>query len=332
MNMRIMPTVSAIIPVHDGGDKFKQCVNSLVRAVPPCDEIIVVADGESDGSWQYAKQFDIGVIKIDLAGGPARARNIGAQKARGDIFFFVDADVAIPENAVGIVKAFFTQCPDVSAIMGSYDDSPSEMNFLSQYKNLFHHFIHQTANVEAATFWTGCGAIRREAFMAMGGFNEIYRKPSIEDIELGVRLKNAGHRIRIVRELQVKHLKRWDLMSLLRADVLYRAIPWTRLILDQAKVPNDLNLKTGARISAVLVCSLILCLAASFVMPWLGVPAILSVAGLVFFNRTTYRFFREKKGITFTLMVIPWHWLYFFYGGIAFSIGLVCHGMKKITG
>ena len=68
-------------------------------------------------------------------------------------------------------------------------------NFVSQYKNLFHHFVHQDASGTATSFWAGCGAIRRDIFLRLGGFNTAYKRPSIEDIELGYRLTRAGHRI-----------------------------------------------------------------------------------------------------------------------------------------
>ena len=43
---------------------------------------------------------------------------------------------------------------------GSYDDTPTDRGFVSRYKNLLHHYVHQTARREASTFWTGLGAVR----------------------------------------------------------------------------------------------------------------------------------------------------------------------------
>ena len=120
---------------------------------------------------------------------------------------------------MGRIAAAFQASPNLAALFGSYDDEPFESNFLSQYKNLFHHYVHQTAKVDASTFWSGCGAIRREVFLAIGGFEENYRRPTIEDIELGYRLKKTGHRIRLLKELQVKHLKRWEI---LRQSIAHR--------------------------------------------------------------------------------------------------------------
>ncbi len=76
-------------------------------------------------------------------GGPARARNLGASQARGEILLFVDADVTIPPGAIGQVVKVFKREPGIAALFGSYDDEPAESNFLSQYRNLLHHYVHQ---------------------------------------------------------------------------------------------------------------------------------------------------------------------------------------------
>jgi GT2 family glycosyltransferase len=81
-------------------------------------------------------------------------------------------------------------------VFDSYDDETGEKNFISQYKNLFHHFVHQQSNTEAVTFWAGCGAIRQEIFDKVGGFDTArYARPSIEDIELGYWMRRMGYRL-----------------------------------------------------------------------------------------------------------------------------------------
>ena len=83
-------TISVIIPVHNGGADFRRCLVSLAAAVSPPREIIIVADGDTDGSWRLADSFGAQVLRLDGPGGPARARNLGARKAQGDILFFLD--------------------------------------------------------------------------------------------------------------------------------------------------------------------------------------------------------------------------------------------------
>jgi GT2 family glycosyltransferase len=65
-----------------------------------------------------------------------------------------------------------------------------------------HHFLHQHSNREATTIWAGCGAIRREVFLKLGGFNETCARPSIEDIELGLQLRHAGYYIRFCPDVK----------------------------------------------------------------------------------------------------------------------------------
>lgn len=325
-------SVSVIIPVHNGGENFRRCLLSLSESSIYPYEIIVVADGDSDRSWRMAEEFNTEILWLPTTGGPARARNMGAQRAKGDILFFVDADVTVARDAVGLVIEAFDHEPDLAAVFGSYDDEPFEANFLSQYKNLFHHYIHQSSSLEASTFWAGCGAMRREAFFKIGGFNEGFRWPSIEDIELGYHLKKAGYRIRLLKTLHVKHLKHWNVPSLLKADFFYRALPWTRLILKERKFPDDLNLKISNRISVASVYILILALLGSCYIPWLLIIVFLSFLLILFLNRSLYGFFKQKRGTFFMLKTIPWHWLYLFYSGLGFIIGFADYHLKRLKG
>ncbi len=324
------PTVSVVIPVYNGGSNFRKCLESIMDTSPSPLETIVVADGDTDGSGDLAESFVDKVVRTHAPGGPARARNLGAHEARGEILFFVDADVTISRDAIGQVQSAFKKDLDLAAVFGSYDDEPFEKNFLSQYKNLLHHYVHQAGREEASTFWGACGAVRQEVFLELGGFDETYDRPSIEDIDLGYRLKKAGHRIRLVKGLQVKHLKRWSVFSLLTADVFYRAIPWTLLILDEGEFVDDLNLKLSSRISVISVYMLLLSMLFAGYAPWLlGLAAFFALV-LLALNRDLYCFFWRKRGLPFALKTIPWHWLYFFYSGIAFTIGLAKFKIKRL--
>jgi len=315
--------ISIVIPVHNGGESFYKCLQSLQCYGSLAAEVIIVVDGGTDNSLALARTSTAKVIALPEAGGPARARNIGARAASGDILFFMDADVTLKPDTLSQILQSFQENPEISALIGSYDDAPGAENFLSQYKNLFHHYTHQTGCEEASTFWGACGAVRRNVFLKVDGFNEAYRYPSIEDIELGYRLKRAGHRILLCKAVQVKHLKRWEPFSLLRAEIFYRAIPWTELLWRDRQFINDLNLKTSSRISLVLTFSILALLLASF---WwnsslIGIPILATV--LFFINLSVYQFFYVKKGFWFAVKTVFWHWLYFLYGGVAFLIGTI---------
>jgi glycosyltransferase involved in cell wall biosynthesis len=319
------PLVSVVIPVYNGGDSFRRCLLALVEAEPQADEIIVVVDGATDGSARLAETFGVQVMQTPSRSGPAQARNLGARAARGDILFCVDADVLVYPDAIGQIAALFGQDPDLAAVFGSYDDTPAATDFLSQYKNLFHHYVHQTGREEASTFFGACGAIRRDIFLELGGYDKYYGEPAIEDIELGYRLKQAGHRIWLCKTLQVKHLKRWRIGSLLRADFFQRALPWTELILRDHRFINDLNLRHSSRLSVILIYALLAALAGAWCWPGFLPFAAATGVLLLVLNAPLYRFFLHKRGLWFALRTIPWHWFYYFYSGLAFAIGLARH-------
>ncbi len=310
--------VSVVIPVHNGGQKFRRCLEALQHCHPPPDEIIVVADGRSDGAWAMAQAHGHRTIVLERQGGPAHARNVGAAAAHGDILLFLDGDVVAGPDIIARIRTLFAEQGYVSAIIGSYDDVPAEQDLISQYRNLLHHFIHQSSREDASTFWGACGAIRKSVFTAAGGFDPRYRMPSIEDIELGYRLRHHGYRIRLQKDLQVTHLKKWSLASMVCTDILRRAIPWTELLLKQGRIIGDLNLSLMARLSTVLVFLLLLTPLAVAVVPEYLVVALLCCTVLFFINRGFYFFLARKRGWFFLLQTFPLHWLYFLYSGFSF--------------
>ena len=244
--------LSVIIPVYNAEAYLRQCLSSLAASIEPALECIVVDDGSTDGSLNVAREFGVQVLSTGGRKGPAFARNLGAKAARGEILFFLDSDVCVQPDTVSRMGAEFAMNPDVDSVMASYDRWPEAKNFMSQYRNLMHHYVHQKSRREAVTFWAGCGAVRREVFLQFGGFDEAYQSPAIEDIELGYRMTAAGRKLVLCSNIEVKHLKRWEFGSVMKTDFFYRALPWSELTFRSGWMPNDLNLRISQRISVVL--------------------------------------------------------------------------------
>ncbi len=248
-----MPSISVIIPAFNAAGHLEKCLRDLAQSTCADFECIVVDDGSTDATEEIARRWDARVLATGARRGPAHARNLGAQAAAGDILLFIDADVSVYPSTLARVLEDFEQEPDLAAVIGSYDDSPGSDDFLSQYRNLMHCYVHQTGRKHASTFWSGCGAIRRTLFLEYKGFDESYGRPAIEDIELGYRLTAGGHKMMLDRHLLVKHHKRWSLWNVIKTDILDRGIPWTELILRDQKLPNDLNVQLSQRLSVALV-------------------------------------------------------------------------------
>ena len=313
--------LSVIIPVHNGGESFKRCLESLTVSMRSTDEIIVVDDASTDTSATSARAAGMKVISIQgKPRGPAFARNRGALAAHGDVLVFFDADVALHHDTLACIERYFLTHPNIAAVFGSYDDNPLERSIVSLYKNLQHHYVHQHGNQVSSTFWTGCGAIRRNIFESIGGFSEQYTRPSIEDIELGRRLNHAGYRVWLCSDIQVSHLKRWTLTGWLKSDIFDRAIPWSRLILREAHLPGDLNLDWRNRLSAGAAWINILCLIMGIFVPWIWIISGFCLAVIATINLDMYCFFARKGGFLFAIAAIFFHFLYFLYSSATFVI------------
>lgn len=268
-------------------------------------ECLVVDDNSSEDTVSVAKQFPVKVIELSENHGPAHARNFGAKCSSADILIFIDSDVLIFPDTISKIEQAFQEHNDVAAIIGSYDDQPHETSFISDFKNLFHHYVHQKSSELASTFWSGCGAIRKNVFMEAGGFSESFKRPAIEDIELGYRLRKTHHKIMLKKEIQVKHLKRWTFWGLIKTDVLDRGIPWTHLMLRDRSMLNDLNVSTSQRLSVFLVYLLLL-------------------TTVVFVG-----FFKQKRDFSFAARAVPFHFLYYYYSGLSFFLGVITYFFKK---
>ncbi len=322
------PEVSVIIPVCNGGSGFARCLEALraTAASAPPWELIVVDDGSTDGSPDRARAVGARIVTTGQPrSGPAVARNIAAAAARGRILLFIDADVVVTPETVGQVADTFRREPSLGALFGSYDRRPADPGFLSQYRNLLHHYVHQTSRAEATTFWAGCGAVRRELFARLGGFEENYGRPSIEDIEFGYRLTRAGYPVRLCHDIQVTHLKRWTPGLLLRTDLRDRGIPWVQLILRNRVFTADLNLQTRNRLSVVCTYLLGIALLGVVAEPLLLSVVLLLAAALIVLNAGLYAFFARERGLAFAAAAIPWHWLYYTCNGLSTILGVVAH-------
>lgn len=317
--------VAIVVPVGGAAPDWPRAAGSLARLDPPPGQIIVVIDGPNDALAATAREIDAAIVVLDERGGPARARNRGARAATRDILLFLDADVEVPADLAARVARLFTDRPGVAAVMGSYDARPVDSGVVSQYRNLLHHFVHQTAREDASTFWAGCGAVRRQAFLDVGGFDERFVEPSIEDIELGARLVRGAQKIRLEKSVQVTHLKRWRFRHMLGTDLWRRAVPWTELMLRDGRLVNDLNVRTRDRVSVALAFVALGAFAGTWRSPWWLAAGVAALVFVVAFNAAFFGFLVRQRGTFFAMRAVPLYWTYLLVCGLGFGIGLFRH-------
>lgn len=331
--IRDRPLLSVIVPAYNGARVLPECLGALVRSDLPRRfwELVVVDDASSDDTPGVAAGFADTVVRLPLhPSGPSYARNRGAEVARGEILVFVDADVCVHPDTLRRFAWLFLDHPDIAAAFGSYDDRPPAPGLVSQYRNLLHHYVHQQSGGEADTFWAGCGAVRRQVFLDIGMYNEWhFSRPQIEDIELGHRLRDLGHRVVLRPEIQATHLKRWTLANVLATDLKDRGVPWTRLLIQRGETiqARALNLGLRERICTALTWLALLGLLAAALLRdarWAVAAAVLVGAVLVT-NLPLYGFFRRRRGLLFALGVVPLHLAYYILNGVSVLTAVVLH-------
>jgi hypothetical protein len=294
-------SLAVVIPATDRPPTLARCIAALEASSEPPDELIVIADPPGFG--------------------PAAARNAGVARAASDLVAFVDADVVVHPDALARLRASFADDPGLTATFGSYDDAPEAHGSVSRFRNLLHHHVHTTSPGPAETFWAGLGAIRRDAFLAAGGFDaDRFAAATVEDIDLGMRVHSEGGRIVLDPRIRGTHLKRWSLAGMLRTDLLARGVPWLRLQLESGRAAATLNLGWRQRLGALIAVTT--AFAALRRRPRLVAAGC--VAEIVVEARF-YALLRRRGGFGLAVAGLPLHLLHHLVSALAVPIALIAH-------
>ena len=303
-----MTTFSVVVPAHQAQATLQPCLEAIVRAGFDPGEIIVVNDGSRDRTGEIARSFGVRVVTNQFPLRPAGARNRGVDAADGEVVLFIDADVVLQDLIRPRLVQHFSDAA-ITAVIGSYDDRADGGSTLSDYRNLLHHHVHQKSGGISPTFWTGIGAVRREAFVAAGGLKSEWE--NIEDVEFGLRLSAVDGYILLDPTIQGTHLKVWTANSMFMTDLFGRAIPWSRLIQSGRTRFGPLNTTVRHQAAAAGVAIMFAGALASLAAP---VMALAMLAGLALFLLAASDVLvtlRRKRGLWFAVRAIPWHMLHY---------------------
>ncbi len=295
------PTLAVVVPATDSPATLECCLAALAAGDRVPETLIVQRDPTGSG--------------------PAAARNRGAAEANDEVLVFVDSDVEVHPDALARMAERFTADPGLAAVFGAYDDDPADPGLTSRYRNLLHHHVHAGAAGEAETFWAGLGAIRRETFEAAGGFDaESFPEPSVEDIDLGMRLRRHGARIVLDPAIRGRHLKAWTPSSMVATDFGRRGVPWARLLLRQRSGSTALNLGWRRRASAAASVALLGALLTR--RPRLASTSLL--ANLLL-DRDLYALLAHRGGPRLLIAGVGLHQLHQLSAAAAFPTALALH-------
>lgn len=307
-----MLSLSVVVPAADHPATLTQCLATIRSATDAPEEVIAVTEPSGIGCGE--------------------ARNIGVARATADVIVFVDADVMVHPDVFTRVRAAFESDPGLTALFGSYDDAPPARSLVSAFRNLLHHHVHQTSGGPATTYWAALGAMRRKAFIAVGGFDEQWERDwrqlfgcnSLEDIELGMRLNLAGKRVVLDPGLQGTHLKTWSFKNMVVQDLCSRGLPWIVLLLRSGTSSTALNLGWRHRLSAA--ASLALAGSLGLRRP---VLAVAFAGSLLALNRSFYGLLLRQRGLVAVGLGVPLHVIHLLTGVAAVPGGIATYLIAK---
>ena len=192
------PTISVILPVFNGRRFLAQAVASVARQTLPPDELILVDDGSSDGSLRLVESLDLPFpVRVVCQGnaGQSAARNHGASIARGDLFAFLDQDDIWHQEHLQALTAALAAEDETAWVYSDFDEIDVGGHVVTHCFLREHGSKHPKASVAdcvAADLMVlpSASVLRREAFFAVGGFDEALC--GYEDDDLFLRVFRAG--------------------------------------------------------------------------------------------------------------------------------------------
>ncbi|RJP24717.1 MAG: glycosyltransferase family 2 protein [Candidatus Omnitrophota bacterium] len=206
---------SVIVPVFNGEKTLPDTLRSLFLLKYDPFEVLVVDDGSTDRSAEIARAAGARVISLACNSGPAAARNRGALEAAYDTLLFTDSDVLLSRGLLAELDNTFSKT-QADAVQGTFSEVCPYANYFSQYKNLYNRYVLNQLPDWIDTTFTSVTAVKRDAFLQCGGFDERIRTASIEDRTLGRHLRRRGYRIFLDRGMEVIHNKRLTFAGFVR--------------------------------------------------------------------------------------------------------------------
>ena len=298
--------LSVVIPVKNASQTIGDCLDAVYRNKDVDFEVFVVDDGCVDSTMEIVSKYKCTALKNSVYGGVSGARNTGALSMTGNVLVFIDSDIVVPENALRKISARM-QDATVAAVVGMLSEDIMFNNFSSQYKNLWMCYTFDNLPDKISLIFSSIAAIRKDIFWELGGFDVHYTIPNVEDNELGIRLRGAGHAIVLDRTLKAEHLKKYNFYSLLathysRAKGLIRLYNRRRLIGSSmgnpSNVPNYFLLNIPLTV-ALLTIFLSLFLGRHFFLKIAAIFLLMPI--FIFINHKWLFLLNKKRGLSFVL-------------------------------
>lgn len=274
-------SLSVVIPTYGRPAQLARLLASILPAERPTEspEVVVVDDGSAPHTYDDVQAAFPSVKWLrEQRSGPATARNMGWRMSTGDVVVFVDDDCVLAAGALSLLEEALM----VHDAAGATIEPLHRGHLVADYMHAEHLVTHKVQEGQVRWLVTACLAVRRSALEKVGGFDEQLTTAGGEDVDLSLRLKEAGFRLGVAPAAVAFHDHRASLPLLVRT--YYRhGTGQRRLAARHPERRTDLAGSTRARLSPAA---------------WAG----------------TYREYRQDEGVLTSVafvglrltMMVPW--------------------------
>ncbi|MFE4360077.1 glycosyltransferase family 2 protein [Kitasatospora sp. NPDC056800] len=308
-----LPLVSVVIPLYNDARTLPACLDAVTAQTYPNLEIVVVDDASTDDSALVAEKYPCRLVRQERNAGPAETRNRGAREARGEIVFFLDADVGLSPTSVAAAVERLAADPETGSVCGITAKEPLlPTTRVGDYRILQSYYWRISSEGTVTPWFSALAAIRRSLFLDSGGLNPALRQT--EEIDFGVRL-SATHRIELSSAVVGRHNDEEQLSGLVR-KLFRRARLRVPLYVDHRGFMRGFETRSravAALAAAGAVASLPLALVSRRTLPATAALA----AGAVLADRGFHAFLVRERGVPTAVAYTALH----FAAGTAVTAG-----------
>ncbi len=205
--------VTVAIPCYNGALHIGAAIESVLEQIRPADEVLVVDDGSTDGSIEVIRRYPVRLIQHDGNRGLAVARNSAVQEAEGDIIVFIDADAVADPAMVGVLLSGYDD-PRIGGVGGQGVEA-NVHSLADRWRARHASQSHGNIAKDVEFLFGLCMSFRLDALREIGGFDPAFRT-NAEDVDVGLRLRKAGYRLRYLPDARVYHQRTDNEASLVR--------------------------------------------------------------------------------------------------------------------
>ncbi|MFI5360585.1 MAG: glycosyltransferase family 2 protein [Elusimicrobiota bacterium] len=323
-----VPRFTVIMPVFNAAHFFTDVLDSIPADLDDDFEIVLIDDCSTDGTAELIRRHPrfpkIALLRTAENSGPATARNLGAERARGEYLLFFDADVVFLPDTFERARAYVLAHPEVRCFTGINSKESAAPGFVSRFHATWSNYLLDLIpEGGVATQWNPrLGFIRKDFFRELGGFDARYRKADVEDYAF---TRKIGRHVGFTRDLEIKH-RFADLPGTMR-NFYKRSQQWMDLLVATRELDKTGHTRTSMVPNVIVP---VLLAAGLLLLPFYptGRPLLLVLAFYVVYNLGMTLHFLRVAGLWRTPAYLFLHLCFH----LAAAAGIAVWAVKRAAG